>query len=593
MRTWRSILRLLSFSPLLFLGYLVVHVSYFTIDLGVPLITQRLFDTLTRITRLPSWYWWFVALLVTIRVGRGALLFVLATSSNTCSRVFAALLRRNVFAWHLHKSDARPLDVTTGEIVNHLRDDVDAIVDIFSYTGLLVAYGSAVVVGIVLMMQIDVFLTLAVWVPLVAVVVFTTLASHRLETYRQRSREATSDVSGAITEMFGGIQAIQVAQAEGRMADRFRTLSEARRRAAVRDRVFSEAINAVFFHASQLGTGVILLLVGQKLRAGTFTVGNFALFAYFLGWIGEFTSFVGEWLAHYKQVGISFRRLSALMAEAPTATLIRGEPIYLRGELPRLLPLSRTDADRLVSLEASHLTYHYPHTSRGIENISLSLQQGSFTVITGRVGSGKTTLLRVLLGLLQKESGDICWNGQTVDDPGCFFVPPRCAYTPQVPHLFSETLRDNILMGLPMNAEELQKALWSAALERDVAKMDVGLDTVVGTRGVRLSGGQRQRTAAARMFARGPEMAVFDDLSSALDVETEKKLWERVFSQMAMTVLAVSHRRIALERADQIIVLKDGKVEAQGTLQELLDLSAEMRALWAKDEAGEGARASS
>src|SRR5581483_8855686 len=496
MSTWRFILRLLSFSPLLFLGYLLVHISYFTIDLGVPLIIQRLFDSLTHITRIPSWYWWLVALLVMVRVSRGALLFLLAVRLNICERVFGGLLRRNVFAWLLQKSSLQAFSATTGEIVNHLRDDVDAVVGIFQDTGLLVAYASAVAVGLVLMMQIDVFLTLAVWVPLVAVVVFTTMASRRLEAYRRRNREATSDVSGAITEMFAGIQAIQVARVEGRVADRFRALSEVRRKAAVRDRVFSEAVDAVFFNASQLGTGVILLLVGQKLRAGTFTVGDFALFVYFLGWIGEFTGMVGTWLAHYKQVGVSFRRLSTLIADAPTVTLTQKEPIYLWGELPRLLPLSRTDADHLVSLEASHLTYHYPDTSRGIENVSLSLQRGSFTVITGRVGSGKTTLLRVLLGLLQKEAGDICWNGQTVTNPGSFFIPPRCAYTPQVPHLFSDTLRDNILMGLPTNAEVLQEAIQSAVLERDIAEMDAGLDTVIGSRGVRLSGGQRQRTAA-------------------------------------------------------------------------------------------------
>jgi ATP-binding cassette subfamily B protein len=194
------------------------------------------------------------------------------------------------------------------------------------------------------------------------------------------------------------------------------------------------------------------------------------------------------------------------------------------------------------------------------------------------MGAGKTTTVRALLGLLDRQGGEIRWNGRHVADPGDFLVPPRVAYTAQTPTLLSGTLRENILLGLPDDGR-VDDAVRRAVLGPDVAGMPDGVDTEIGVRGVRLSGGQIQRTAAARMFARNPELLVMDDLSSALDVETERELWRMVFSA-GVTSLVVSHRRAVLERADQIVLFDSGTVVARGTLAELLDTSLHMRRLY-------------
>jgi ABC-type multidrug transport system fused ATPase/permease subunit len=320
----------------------------------------------------------------------------------------------------------------------------------------------------------------------------------------------------------------------------------------------------------------------------------------------------GGFTTRYKQAGVAFQRILSLMTSGSaevehtkaTHQLVEHQSLYLHEALPAIVFPRKSTDDRFNTLSVKDLSYHYPsqngpnvlHTSsdcdsikhngntNGIEDISFTINRGEFIVITGRIGSGKTTLLRTLLGLLPAENGIIYWNGKKVDDPATFFVPPRSAYTAQLPHLFSESLRNNILMGLPEAQVNLDKAISLAILGPDVAQWKDGLDTEIGAKGVKLSGGQRQRAAAARMFVREPELLVFDDLSSALDVETERSLWEGLFAhtdrESGATCLVVSHRRPALHRADRILLLKDGQIETAGTLEQLLNSSAEMREIW-------------
>ena len=527
------------YSPKLYL----IDSIFWILIMGLPalpgLIIREFFNTLTGKSQLNLSPVTLIALLLAINLGRIVVLFAGRFTKTQHRFTMSSLLRRNLLERLLYRPDAQPLSgetlqtVSPGELISYFREDAQQVEDNVAMVSENTGMGLFALGSLAILLSINVRMTLFVFLPMVVMVAIVQLAQTKIKKYRRASRQATEQVTGMLGEIFSSVQAIKVAGAEQEVIDYFRSVNEQRRQTMVKDQLLTALLSSAFGNMVSIGTGLILLLASQSIQTnvGKLTVGDFALFVYNLSFVTSFLNFFGTFLAVSKQTEVSFERMEELLSGAPAQTLVAHNHLYLndlRGRQQKLPPVEQprwNESTRLHELKLSNLSYNYPGTTRGISDVNLKIVRGSFTVITGRIGSGKTTLLRVLLGLLPMHAGAIYWNGCLVDDPANFFVPNRSAYTPQIPQLFSYSLLENILLGLDQCETDLAKAIELAVFERDVATMPEGLETLLGPKGVRLSGGQLQRAAAARMFVRFPELLVFDDLSSALDVETEQTLW--------------------------------------------------------------------
>jgi ATP-binding cassette, subfamily B, bacterial len=531
-----------------------------TIILVPGLLMQRIFDGVA--DGVASWsVIGLIAIFVSVTVARVASTIPAVYWQVTFEYGLASKLRRDLMDRLLRRPAARASGSPPAGLVNTMRDDVNAVVTAPIALMDTVTSGIFTVVALVVLANTNLLATLVVVIPLMVVFPIVRAAAGRVTRFRRAGREATVDVTSFLTSALEATTSVQVNDASERVVSRLRALNYRRERALVRDETVSAVVPAVTIQMATVGAGLVLLATAELLRSGEFTVGDLALFDAYLYHCVLFAAGIAGFLTTWRQAQVSLGRLGETTG-TPVWELLQTPPA---DDPP---PLASLRTVRVRDISVRHGDGGGVDSADDADRIDLVLEPGMVVVVVGPVGAGKSTLLRAATRSLATGSGSVSWNGQPLDDDRVL-VPPRCGAVTQHPATLGASIRVNVDIGRDLPEEVLMQALRDAELADDIAVMPQGIDTEVGARGQTLSGGQAQRLAIARMLAGRCDLYVLDDATSAIDLPTERRLWARLLPNSSAAWMIATQRSEVLQYATHVVLMRDGRVVAQGSADEL------------------------
>ena len=371
-------------------------------------------------------------------------------------------------------------------------------------------------------------------------------------------REKVDDLSSRLANNLGGIATIKSFTAEQREAKRLKESSEAYVEANRRAIRISSAFIPVIRMAILAGFLATFTVGGMMALEGNLNVGAYGVLVFLTQRLLWPLTGLAEVIDLFERAMASTRRILDLLAE----------PVHVRDEGGKALA-EPVKGD----VELDKVSFHYPSSGAGIQDISLTVPAGNTLALVGATGSGKSTLIKLLLRFYDPSNGQIRIDGQPIRDLNLQSLRGAIGLVSQDVYLFEGTIRENLAYGNPAASDtEIIDAAKTAEAWSFIEALPEGLNTPVGERGVRLSGGQRQRLSLARALLKNPPILVLDEATSAVDNETEAAI-QRSLKRIGhnRTVIMIAHRLSTIVDADSIAVIEGGKVLEQGTHRELLD----------------------
>jgi ABC-type multidrug transport system fused ATPase/permease subunit len=470
-----------------------------------------------------------------------------------------SVLRANVQK-HLLRLPTRFFDnQQTGKLVSRVMNDVEGVRNLVG-TGLVQLVGGILMAIICLFVLISLSwqLTLFTLLPLSLFGIISMKAFGKIRPIFRERGEITAEVTGRLTQTFGGVRVIKGFNA-----------------AKQESIVFEKGVERIFRNIKSSLTTTSFVTSTGSLLFGVTLVGIIAIGGYMLtektltpGELTQFVMFLGYLIAPIFQMS----NIGSQLTEA-FAGLDRTEELMNMGveddETIRSIKIGTIKGD----IEFKDVSFAYEEGKEVLKHVSFSAPAGSVTALVGTSGSGKSTIAGLSASFLVQQSGSITIDGHDLSKVSLDSYRSQLGVVLQDDFLFDGTIRENILFAKPDATEqELQAAIAGAYVSEFSLKFEKGLDTVIGERGIKLSGGQRQRVTIARAILANPRILILDEATSSLDTESESLIQDSLKQLLkGRTTFVIAHRLSTIRQADQILVVEQGEIAERGKHEELIE----------------------
>ncbi|WP_428773318.1 ABC transporter ATP-binding protein [Vibrio sp.] len=466
------------------------------------------------------------------------------------------ILRERFYHRLLRQGQAFYNERSTGDLMARATNDIDAV-EMAAGEGILSGFDGLMTFILVLVMMF-VFIDWQLAILAILPFPFMGYGFYRLSNQIHHQFKDTLDTFSTLNEQaqqsIAGIRMIKSMGREAIETGKFDRIAEQ----AAQTTYKVQRSEALFDPIIQLSLGSALLIAmlvgGWQISSGNLTVGQLTSFTLYLSEL-IWPMYAFGWLMNILQRGnAAIGRLEELL------------------NLPDSISDQGKSEPQGYDITVDQLSFHYPDTEQAaLSNISVHLAQNQVLGIAGATGAGKSTLLHLLMRYWEAEHGSIQVGNTAIESIPLSRLRNLYAYVPQDAFLFSMSIMENIRIGRSgASDDEVHQAAKLAAVHEDIMQFPDGYQTLVGERGVTLSGGQRQRISIARALISQAPILVLDDALSAVDIKTEKLIIEHLQQRREQTLIVVSHRLSAIERADQIVVLAHGDVIEKGRHRELI-----------------------